>query len=83
MRGAIGVERVLAAVGEREGSGGANLRLVAWELSVEERRLADGWEQAVNDGLVKVAGRDPANDEELWRLTPGGWSALAAAREPL
>ena len=61
---------------------GANLRLVAWELSVEERRVGDGWEQAVNEGLVKVAGRDPVNDEELWRLTPGGRSVLAAAREP-
>jgi hypothetical protein len=48
---------------------------------VEARRVADGWEQASNDGLIKVAGRDHANDEELWRLTPGGWSALAAARE--
>ena len=79
MRGAIPIGRVLGAVGDRDGSGGANLRLVAWELSVEERRVADGWEQAVNDGLMKVARRDPANDEELWRLTPGGWSALAAA----
>jgi hypothetical protein len=79
MRGAIGVERVLGAVGDRDGSGGANLRLVAWELSVEERRVGDAWEQAVNEGLIKVAGRDPTNGEELWRLTPGGWSALAAA----
>jgi hypothetical protein len=82
MRGAIPIGRVLGAVGDRDVSGGANLRLVAWELSVEERRVGHAWEQAVNDGLVKVVGRDPASDEELWRLTPGGWSALAAAREP-
>jgi len=82
MRGAIPIGRVLGVVGDRDRSGGANLRLVAWELSVEERRVADGWEQAVNEGLIRIAGRDPDRDEELWRLTPGGWSALAAEREP-
>jgi hypothetical protein len=35
----------------------------------------------VNDGLIKVVGRDRARDHELWRLTPGGWSVLSAARE--
>ncbi len=50
MRGAIPIGRVLGAVGDRDGSGGANLGLVAWELSVEERRGADGWEQAVKTG---------------------------------
>jgi len=81
MRGAIAVERVLGVVGELDGSGGASIRQVAWELSVEESRVAHAWEQAVNDGLIKIAGRDPALDHELWRLTPGGWSVLSAARQ--
>jgi hypothetical protein len=79
MRGAIAVKRVLGVIGELDRSGGASIRQVAWELSVEESRVAHAWQHAVSEGLIRIAGRDPADGHELWRLTPGGWAALSAA----
>jgi hypothetical protein len=74
----ISVQQVLEVVGDFDESGGASVSLIAWELFVEERRVARAWEQAVADGLLKRAGRDRVGDEWLWRLTAGGWAARDA-----
>ena len=68
------VRLVLEVLADFDDLGGASPNLVAWELFVEEQRVADAWEQMPADGLLKPAGRDPADDEQLWRLTPGGWA---------
>ena len=59
--------------------GGASLGLIAWELFVEERRVARAWEQGVAEGLLRGAGRDRVADERLWRLSAGGWAARNGA----
>ena len=59
---------------------GASLSLVAWEHSVEEERVAQAWEQMLADGLLKPAGRDPADDAQRWPLTAGGWAAREEQR---
>jgi hypothetical protein len=71
----ISVRVLLEVVADFDDLGGARLSLVAWELFVEEERVAAAWEQMLTDGLLKPAGRDPADDEQLWRLTAGGWAA--------
>lgn len=70
------VQQVLEVLGEFDQSGGASFGLVAWELSVDEERILDAWEQAQADGLIKPAGNDPLDGEQVWRLTVGGWAAL-------
>jgi len=67
---------VLEAAAELDGSGSPSLGLVAWDLCVEEHEVARVWERAIVDGLLKPSGQDDAHGEQLWRLTPGGWSAL-------
>jgi hypothetical protein len=76
----ISVRQVLEVLADFDGLGGASLRLVAWELFVEEQRVAKAWEQMLAGGLLKPAGRDPADDEQLWRLTAGGWAARGERR---
>ena len=71
----ISVRLVLAVVADFDDLGGASRSLVAWKLFVEEERVAAAWEQMLADGLLKPAGHDPADDEQLWRLTAGGWAA--------
>jgi hypothetical protein len=74
----ISVQRVLEVVGDFDQTGGASLGLVAWELAVDEQRVIDAWEQAQADDLIKPAGNDPLNGEQMWRLTVGGWAARRA-----
>jgi len=71
----IAVQQVLEVVADFDESGGASAGLVAWELFVEERRVADAWERAQADGLLRPAAHDGVQDEQLWRLTAGGWAA--------
>ena len=71
----IPLRQVLEVVGDFDESGGASLSLIAWELFVEEQLVAGAWKQAVADGLLRPAGRDRVDDEQLWRLTAGGWAA--------
>jgi len=40
------------AAAELDGSGGASLGLVAWDLCVEEHEVARVWERAIVDGLL-------------------------------
>jgi glucose-6-phosphate 1-dehydrogenase len=54
----ISVRQVLEVVGDFDDLGGAGPGLVAWELSVEEERVAGAWEQMLADGLLTPAGRD-------------------------
>jgi hypothetical protein len=70
---------VLEVVADFDESGGASSGLVAWELSVEERQVADAWTQAQAEGLLRPAAHDGVSDELMWRLTAGGW---AARRDP-
>lgn len=75
----ISLQQVLEVVGDFDESGGASLALIAWELFVEEQRVARAWEQGVAEGLLRRAGRDRVGDERLWRLTAGGWAARNGA----
>jgi hypothetical protein len=72
----ITVQLVLEAVSGLDGAGGASLGLVAWDLCVEEHQVADAWQRAIADGLLKPSGYDDMHGEQLWRLTAGGWLAL-------
>jgi hypothetical protein len=58
-----------------DGSGGASMGLVAWELDVPEPDVVIAWDQAVANGWLEPAGHDNANDEQLWRLTLSGRAA--------
>ena len=69
------MQLVLEVVGDFDESGGGSVGLVAWELCVDEQRVADAWEQARAEGLLRPAARDRVHDEQLWRLTAGGWAA--------
>jgi hypothetical protein len=72
----IAVQQVLEVVADFDASGGASSGLVAWELFVDEQRVADAWERARADGLLRPAAHDGVGDEQLWRLTAGGWAAF-------
>jgi hypothetical protein len=67
---------VLEAVAGLDAAGGASPGLVAWDLCVEEHEVADAWQRAIADGLLKRSGHDDTHGEQLWRLTAGGWAAL-------
>jgi len=77
----ISVQQVLEVVGDFDESGGATVSLIAWELFVEEQRVARAWEQAVAEGLLRRARRDRLDGERLWRLTAGGWAARDAVEQ--
>jgi hypothetical protein len=79
MRRAISVQAVLEVAGEFDGSGGASVGLVAWELCIDERLVRGAWERARLAGLIAPAGHD--QHEQLWRLTPAGWAAQQGERE--
>jgi hypothetical protein len=72
---------MLEVVGEFDQSGGASLGLVAWELSVEEEQVLEAWKQGQAEGLLKPAGEDPLDGEQLCRLSVGGWAALQAEQD--
>ena len=72
----ISLRLVLEAVAGLDAAGGASLGLVAWDLCVEEHEVADAWQRAIADGLLKPSGHDDTHGEQLWRLTAGGWAAL-------
>jgi hypothetical protein len=42
----IAVQQVLEVIADFDESGGASPGLVAWELFVDEQRIADAWAQA-------------------------------------
>jgi len=72
----ISIRELLETVGEFDRCGGASVGLVAWELSVEEHRVATAWGAARARGLISPASVERASGEQLWRLTADGWSAL-------
>ena len=72
----IAVQQVLEVVADFDESGGASPGLVAWELFVDEHRVAGAWEQAQAGGLLRPAAHDRVQDERLWRLTADGWARL-------
>jgi hypothetical protein len=61
----VSVQRALDVAAEFDDSGGASLGLVAWELSADERLVADAGRQAPADGLIELAGRAHLADEQL------------------
>jgi hypothetical protein len=76
--GKISVQALLQVLANFDAHGGASPGLVAWELFADDRDVMPSWEHALSEGWLRDAGRDPANDEPLWKLTLHGW---AAARE--
>ena len=76
MTAEIPVHRLLSVVRDFEAAGGASPGLVAWELSVEETAIRLSCARAAADGLLEPAGIDRQEQEELWRLTPRGWTEL-------
>ena len=79
MRGATSLQAVLEVVAEFDEYGGASVGLVALVLCVDERLVGGAWEQARATGLIAPAGYD--QHEQLWRLTPAGWTARQSERE--
>jgi hypothetical protein len=74
MLGPVSLQQVLEVVAEFDHCGGASLGLVVWEVCVDEHLVAQAWRQAINDGLIRPAGRDW--HEQLWRLSAAGrWRA--------
>jgi hypothetical protein len=74
----ISVHGLLEVLASFDPHGGASPGLIAWELFVDEPAVTAAWEHALSQGWLRQAGHDPANDEQLWKLTLSGW---AAARE--
>jgi len=72
----ISIRQLLETIGDFDRSGGASLGLIAWELSVEEQRVANTLNVARARGLINPASVDRVSAEQLWRLTADGWSAL-------
>jgi hypothetical protein len=81
MAAPVSLPQVLEVAAEFADSGGASLGLVAWELCVDEQLVAFAWQQAISEGLMTPAGRD--SQEQLWRLTAGGWAAVQSERRQL
>lgn len=69
----ISVQQLLEVLAAFDEDGGASPGLVAWELFVDERDVQPAWEHAIAEDWLKPAGRDPASDEKLYRLTLDGW----------
>lgn len=74
----ISLQGLLEVLASFDAHGGASPGLVAWELFADELAVTAAWEHAVAEGWLREAGHDPADDEQLWKLTSRGW---AAARE--
>ncbi len=66
------LQSVLDVLRDFDDLGGGSLALVAWELGVEEGALAAAWSTAIEEALLKPAGRDMISGEEMWRLTERG-----------
>lgn len=79
MRTAISLRTALQVIAEFDQYGGASVGLVAWELSVDERLIAEAREQGRAKGLIAPADYDQR--EQLSRLTPAGWLAVQGERE--
>lgn len=71
MSGSIPLSALLEALADFDQNGGASLSLVAWDLCVDERRLAPTWQQAAREGLIRPAGHE--DQDLLYRLTDLGW----------
>jgi hypothetical protein len=69
----VTVHDLLDSLADFDKDGGASARLVALDLRVDERFLAEVWQQAARDGLIKLAGH--AQEQLVYRLTPAGWAA--------
>jgi hypothetical protein len=68
-KGAVTLEDVLETVGE---FGMASRDLVAWEFALDEGELAEVWDQAVGEGLLRpVAGRDGTGEQMYVLGAPG------------
>lgn len=69
------LQSVLDVLQDFDDLGGGSLELVAWELGVEEGALAPAWSTAIDEALLKPAGRDMIYGEEMWRITERGRQA--------
>jgi hypothetical protein len=67
---------VLAALGDFDGSGGASLSLLAWELVRTPESVAPTWDAAEAEGLIRAVGPGALAGEKMYRLTAGGWDEL-------
>jgi hypothetical protein len=72
----ISVHGLLEVLASFDEHGGSSPGLVAWELFADERDVMPSWEHALTEGWLTFAGRDPADDEQLWKLTLRGWEAV-------
>ncbi|HEY4996676.1 MAG TPA: hypothetical protein VII03_01695 [Solirubrobacteraceae bacterium] len=72
----IAVQELLEVLGAFDELGGASPGLVAWELFADEAAVTAAWEHALAEGWLRKAGEDPADDEQLWKLTSRGWAAV-------
>jgi hypothetical protein len=72
----IAVQELLEVLGAFDESGGASPGLVAWELFADESAVTAAWEHALAEGWLSAAGHDAADDEQLWKLTLSGWTAV-------
>lgn len=72
----ISVQGLLEVLEIFDEHGGANPSLVAWELFVDEPAVTGAWEHALSEGWLREAGRDLADDAQLWKLTVRGWAAV-------
>jgi hypothetical protein len=69
----ITVADVIESLADFDKQGGASVGAVAWDLCVEPEQLAEIWQQAGHDGLIKPVGHD--YQQLLYRLTAAGWAA--------
>jgi hypothetical protein len=76
----ISEQGLLEVLADFDDLGGASIGLVAWELFITEREVSDAWALAVAAGWLAPAGRDDVFGEQMWRLTPAGWTARATNR---
>jgi hypothetical protein len=81
MRDRISLKRLLDALAGLDDRGGGTLDQVAWELDVEPERIRAAWEEALDDGLAHSVDEEQVAGGQRVRLTPGGWTTLAVARE--
>ena len=76
----VPVRRVLAVIVDFSDFGPVSPELVAWELSVDTRRIERAWSDAADAGLIEPCGMLQASGEEEWRLTADGHRAAARER---
>jgi hypothetical protein len=71
----ISMPELFEVLAEFDAHGGASPGLIAWELFADEHDVLTLWELALAEGWLTPAGRDLTYDEQLYRLTPSGWTA--------